>query len=249
LADAKYRDERRLNMTGRPVNDPVELLWGQRPSGTRGPRRSLSLPGIVKTAITLADTDGLTAVSLQRVAERLGLTKMSLYRYVRSKDDLIALMIDTAVEQVPDLEGVAGWRNRAERFTDAISEVWTRHPWLPWAAVGDRAMGPQETAWVQAGLTVFDDTGLTARERLDAVALLFGQLRSTYSVARAGTLPWNRPAGQRTTFQRALDDRPDEFAVLRRIMGEAETSPDNGRSFGLQTILDGLEKLVESRYG
>lgn len=75
----------------------VEVLWGPGPRPTRGPKPALSLERIARAGIEAADSDGLAAISMQRVAERLGFTKMSLYRYVPGKAELIALMTDTAI--------------------------------------------------------------------------------------------------------------------------------------------------------
>lgn len=48
----------------------------------------MSLSQIVETAIDIADKEGLSAVSMNRIASSLGFTAMSLYRYISSKDDL-----------------------------------------------------------------------------------------------------------------------------------------------------------------
>src|SRR6266540_3558611 len=79
----------------------IELLWGLRTPPSRGP----------KPAIEIADADGVAAVSMQRVASRLGFTKMALYRYVADKAELLAIMIETAAGEPPDLGSIpGGWR-------------------------------------------------------------------------------------------------------------------------------------------
>src|SRR3954454_975615 len=78
----------------------VALSWGVAEHPQRGPKRELSIERIVDTAIEVADTDGLGAVSMSRIATELGFTTMSLYRYVTSKDDVLALMQD-AVCAIP----------------------------------------------------------------------------------------------------------------------------------------------------
>jgi AcrR family transcriptional regulator len=84
----------------------VTLLWGGRPAPTRGPKRSLSVEQLADVAV--ADTEGIDAVSMQRVAEDLGVTKMSLYRYVAAKSELVAVMIEPAVGDPPNLSRVRG---------------------------------------------------------------------------------------------------------------------------------------------
>src|ERR1700727_715220 len=75
-----------------PLPAGLDLLWGRRHAGKRGPRRGLSADAIVDAAIRLADAEGLEGVSMARVAAELGFTPMSLYRYVTSKEELLQLM-------------------------------------------------------------------------------------------------------------------------------------------------------------
>ena len=85
-------------MTSRADIPPsIELAWGLRDRGTRGPKRGLTLERIVAAGIEVAARDGLEAVSMAGVAEELGAGTMSLYRYVDSKDELLTLMVDTAL--------------------------------------------------------------------------------------------------------------------------------------------------------
>ena len=66
----------------------IELLWGEPSRPSRGPKPSLSIAAIADATVQIADTDGLDAVSMQRVAEVFGVTKMALYRYVSGKAQL-----------------------------------------------------------------------------------------------------------------------------------------------------------------
>ena len=232
---------------GTPPDAAVDLLWRPREPGRRGPKPTLTVPEVVRTAVAVADAEGLEAATLQRLAVELDVTKMALYRYVASKSDLVSLMVELAVESPPVLDDSLDWRARAEHFADLVDEVWSRHPWLPWATVGERVMGPREMGWVQAGLTVFDGTTLEAQERLDAVGLLFGHLRAGHSVARSGTLPWRRDGPSRPDVRAALETRPAEFAVLLEAMEAAADRTDEPRTFGIRVILDGLESLMDRR--
>ena len=73
----------------------LQLLWGRRERNERGPKRGLTVERIVTAAIELADAEGLDAASMRRVADRLGVGAMSLYRYVPGKTELLELMLDT----------------------------------------------------------------------------------------------------------------------------------------------------------
>ena len=74
----------------------------RRASDTTAARAStrLSREGIVAAAIELADRDGLTALSMRRLAQHLGVDAMSIYYHVRDKDTLLAAMADAVVAQI-----------------------------------------------------------------------------------------------------------------------------------------------------
>jgi AcrR family transcriptional regulator len=208
------------------------------------PRVVLTLSGIAKAAIDIADTDGIESVSMQRVAADLGFTKMALYRYVQGKDELLSIMIDLAVAEPPDLSGVpGGWRPRLEAFAGQLADVWRRHPWIPVVTVGSRVMGPREAGWVESAVAALAGTGLTGDERLAAV-FLCGHVRNTQSMATAGTQPWSGDgelAGQ-------IRGHAELFPELNQALsGPAPSLADNARKFGLDRILDGLAVLIAER--
>src|SRR5262249_28084642 len=93
----------------------LKLLWGRDERSQKGPKRALTVPQIVAAAIEIADAEGLDAVSMRRVAERLNVGAMSLYRYVPGKSELLELMLD-AIHAEPDLRSEGPWRDRLERL-------------------------------------------------------------------------------------------------------------------------------------
>src|SRR5690606_23755251 len=101
-----------VGMTDAPDLPPrLALAWGVAERPERAPKRELSIERIVETAIEIADADGLGAVSMAKVAQRLGFTTMSLYRYVTSKDDLLLLMQEAALDvEYPPAHEPADWR-------------------------------------------------------------------------------------------------------------------------------------------
>jgi len=108
----------------RPLPPGLDLLWGRRGGGRRGPRRGLSVDDIVDAAVRLADAEGLDGVSMARVADELGFTTMSLYRYVASKDELLQLMWNASARDAEDLM-LRGddWRSRLRSWTLMQREV------------------------------------------------------------------------------------------------------------------------------
>jgi AcrR family transcriptional regulator len=224
------------------------ILW--RPPGepTRGPRRALTLDEVAWAAVGVADRDGLPGLSMQAVAAEVGLTKMALYRYVANKEELEAVMIDAAVEEPPGPEVLAGtWREQAEEFARMVSDVWTRHPWLPWIAVGERVMGPREVGWVEAATRVFEPLALAPDERLDAVTMLFGHLRTTLATASAGTRPWTADPEGGSTMRDLVAAHAERYPALTAVMADPGRAVASRWEFGLGCLLDGFESAARRR--
>lgn len=223
----------------------VDLLWGSRDKPARPPRLALTVDRIAAAAIEVADAEGMTSVSMQQVAAKLDVTKMALYRHVASKAELVAVMIESAVGEPPDLSGVpGGWRPRLVRWADLMRETWRHHPWLPAATTGERMTGPREVGWTESAVAALDGTGLDGGERMDAVFLLSGHIRNTQSGATAGTQPWTAQKQLRTILHEHRDRFPALHEAARSINGAPR---DNGWTFGLNRILDGLEVLISAR--
>jgi AcrR family transcriptional regulator len=223
----------------------MKALWDLRDRPEKKPRMPLSLAGIIDAAIGIADEDGIEAVAMQRIAADLGFTKMSLYRHVSNKSELLGLMIDTAVGDPPDLGRVdGGWRPRLEELVARLTEVWRRHPWLPAVTVGARAMGPREAGWTESAMTALAGTGLTGEERLAAAFLVFGHVRNTQSLDTAGTQAWSG-GGEQAELIRSRSDLFPELS--QALSGPTPVLDDNARAFGLDRILDGLATLIEER--
>jgi len=92
---------------------------------------NLDLEAVVDAAVSLGDDGGLDAVSLRRVAARLGVTPMALYRYVESKDDLLDAMADRLYEglALPDADADAEWWHGLAELARSTRRVRLARPW------------------------------------------------------------------------------------------------------------------------
>ena len=120
----------------------VDFLWGEPARPTRGPKPSMSLTRIADAAIAIADAEGLAAVSMQRVAADLGFTKMSLYRYLPGKAELVALMVERALGEPPARTG-QDWRDALADWARLLLDGY--HP-APVDPPGDRRAAPGRPA-------------------------------------------------------------------------------------------------------
>ena len=222
----------------------VEFLWGERAERTRGPKPKLSLDQIADAAIAIADAEGLAAVSMQRVAADLGYTKMSLYRYLPGKTELVALMVERALGEPPPLAG-HDWRAALAEWCRLLLAGFVRHPWTLEATVGVRPLGPHEVGWMESALTVLAGTPLTGGERLDAMVLLVGHARMLAEQTAAGHPEEDLSA----VIATVIAEHGDRFPQLKSAMAEAAATGGQNQAFhfGLERILDGLETLIRSR--
>jgi AcrR family transcriptional regulator len=219
----------------------VDFFWGDRPAPTRGPKPALSLDLIADAGIAIADAEGLAAVSMQRVATDLGYTKMSLYRYLPGKAELIALMVERGMGEPPP-PSPAGWRESLALWTRQLMAAFVAHPWSLAATVGARPLGPRELGWMESALTVLAGTPLTGAERLDAMVILVGHAR----MLAAQVTP---EAQLGAAIAAVIRQRGEQFPQLKAAMTEAAAAAqqDQAFDFGLARILDGLQCLIDAR--
>lgn len=244
------------------AGDPVhtlELLWGLQPKPSRGPRPGLDVPRIVRAAIDVADTEGLSALSMRRVAEQLGVGTMSLYTYVPGKAELIDLMLDTVLgEQARPAQVDGGWRARLELIAREGWALHHRHPWMLHVATGRPPLGPNVIAKYDYELRAVADVGLTDLEMDSVVALLTGfvagaargSLDAAQATERTGMTDeawWEASA---PLLEKVFD--AERYPTAARVGPAAGAEygagdPQHNFEFGLERVLDGIELLIRRR--
>ncbi|WP_225826485.1 TetR/AcrR family transcriptional regulator [Streptomyces naphthomycinicus] len=228
----------------------ARLLWGSRPQPTRGPRPTLDLDRIARAGIEIADSDGLADVSMQRVAARLGVTKMALYRYVPGKAELVALMADVAIGPCPAVvRERSGWRGQLEEWARRLLAHFCRHPWVLDATTGPRVPGPRELSWLESVVSALDGSGLSGAEQMDAAVLLVGHVRAIAQQARAAGPAGKAEADLGSALTELMRTHGERFPALTTALASAARSggQDQAWEFGLQRILDGLAALIGRR--
>lgn len=238
----------------------LALLWGGSSAAPRrkGPARSVTVAQVVDAALAIADDAGLGAVTVRAVAERVGVSAMSVYTYVPGKPELLDLMVDTCYSTMRRTAWTdEPWRQRLSTVADDNREVLTVHPWLTEVAALSRPpLGPGVMAKYEHELAAFDGVGLSDVDTDAALSYLLGfvqqHCRSAHDAARASTdtaisdAEWW--AANKPVLERALD--PDTYPRAVRIgsaAGEAQGSAwsaDRAWEFGLARTLDGLAALI-----
>jgi AcrR family transcriptional regulator len=235
--------------------ETLRLLWRhERPGPERakpGPRQRLDVDAVVSVAIDVADHGGLAAVSMRTLATWLGIGAMSVYTYVTSRDQLIALMVDDTLGRIdlpphdPDISA------RLEAVADLAYRVHRRHPWLADASGLRPGLGPHAFALYEWQLEAVQPLGVDDIELDQAVSLLTGFAVNASSLASQSADPSQDDLDWWTTVAPVLGELTDEatYPLAHRIgtaAGEAYgAARDAGREyeFGLKAIVHGLTEL------
>ncbi|TDW87028.1 TetR family transcriptional regulator [Kribbella pratensis] len=234
----------------------VALMWRLRETPRRGPKPSLTLDDIVAAAIAIADEDGdLGAVSMARVAERLGNSTMALYRHVKSKDDLFVLMSDAALERPEPLPDGVDWRTGLTFWANGVLTAIRKHRWYAKVPISGPPAGPNNLAWFDLALSALEDTGLAEEAKVGVVMGLItyvqGEVRVAFDLA-AG-FDENPAAFQQygAILARVVDPRvyPSVAKVIAAGVFAMDTSfeedSDADFAFGLQIYLDGVAAFID----
>ncbi|BFH59588.1 TetR/AcrR family transcriptional regulator [Paenibacillus azoreducens] len=234
----------------------VALSWGLVQPPKRGPKREMSIQKIVDAAIAIADEEGLSSVSMSRVASSLGFTTMSLYRYVPSKDDLLLLMMDAACDMdIPEEEEGLDWREKMRRYVRDTLAVMRKHPWYTDIPISGVPITPKNLEIVDIGLRCTRGLPLNDYEKMSIILLLSSYARSIGIVMKdmdqalkAGKSPGSFSGLDYSDALKKLvtpDRFPDLYPV---VMSGAYTDEVQGANpipddfeFGLERVLDGIE--------
>jgi AcrR family transcriptional regulator len=230
------------------------FLWGRGEPGRRGPKRSLDLAQIGRAAVKVADAEGLPAISMKRVADELGVTAMALYRYVESKDDLFLVMMDMASEE-PLGEFPVGWRPALEKWCRDYRALLMDHPWMLQVPLAGPPATPRQLDWMEAAMIALERTGLTVAEQMQVLlqlnvyvrgdAALYASLVTGPSGEDEVSDPWARLVTELAPQERY----PAIHRTIRTGEFDEDDDPVEQFEFGLERMLDGIERLVEERRG
>ncbi|RSM79402.1 TetR/AcrR family transcriptional regulator [Kibdelosporangium aridum] len=241
------------------VTVTLKLLWGLDERPSRGPKPSLTVDKIAAAGIELADEEGLTALSMRRVAAKLGVGTMSLYRYVPSKAELMDVMLDRVIASETMLSHMSGledktWRERMYALAYASRELYLRHPWLLHVSMARRLIGPSALASFEYFLDVMADTGLTEAEKLNTIGLVDGYVTNATRAVMDAAQVAERTGLSDEDYWEAHKPFLERFLtqgnypnMMKMHEGVFEEAIATSFEYGLQRVLDGLEVLINSR--
>jgi AcrR family transcriptional regulator len=233
-----------------------ELIWLREEPGARRPTHSRAQ--IAAAAVEIADREGFEAVSMRRVAAALGSGTMTLYHYVRNKDELVTLMHDAVMGEVlvPAGELPADWRAALTMIAGRSHAAFARHPWTL-ERIDDITFGPNGMRHFEQSLEAVSGADLPIQERMHLLSLVdeyvMGYtLRESADWSGEGSRAmqhWEAVASE--FFRRELEG--GDYPMIRQLMSEelGESDPTKATAKVMEMIADpvrfehGLEQLLD----
>ena len=224
----------------------------------RGPRPRLSVDALVEAAIAIADHDGLDAVKMRAVADRVGSSPMTLYTYVPGKAELLDLMLDALYVAMPRAPWSRrqGWPARLRVVAEANRALFEAHPWAARVSTARPPLGPGLMAKYEHELAALEGLGLGAVEMDAALGFLLAFVQGS-AVAVQDAASTNAESGDDAIWwaevapllERLVD--PAAYPLASRVGSAvgaelgAAFDPEYAYAFGLERVLDGLGALIE----
>jgi AcrR family transcriptional regulator len=205
----------------------------------------------VASAIALADSDGLPALTMRKLAEALGIEAMSLYHHVANKEDLIDGMIDFVFGEIDLPSEKANWKVGIRRRSDSVRAVLLRHRWAVGIMESRTSPGPSILRHHDAVIGCLRRGGLSVPMAAHAFALIDSYVYGF--VLQEVNLPFNDgdDVGDLVEGMMPLLSA-EEYPHLAELAVEHVMQPGyrfgDEFAYGLNIILDGLERDSRRKY-
>ncbi|MCE0534235.1 TetR/AcrR family transcriptional regulator C-terminal domain-containing protein [Kineosporia rhizophila] len=160
--------------------DPDLPIWKRSERGARGPAPEHSRASIAEATMKLADAEGLKAVSIRKAAAAVGIAPASLYRYVASRDELLALMSDACLRtlELPATPTGRGWRADLLDIGRALRQAFREHPWflevMMTGRVNTAMLGPAMIDYTERVVAALAEVPASGQAKMETAAIFNG---------------------------------------------------------------------------
>ncbi|HET7120861.1 MAG TPA: TetR/AcrR family transcriptional regulator [Solirubrobacterales bacterium] len=235
--------------------EPEKMIWLREEPSARRP--SHTRREIAEAALAIADSEGFDAVSMRRVAQELDAGTMTLYHYVRNKDELIMLMVNAVVGEtlIPEEELIEGsWREQIRQIALRRRETYRRHRWALERFDYNQPV-PNSLYSFEQSLRACASLDISPAEKFELVSLvddyIFGYALHEAREIVEQQRGWTPEVVE--FYERQLES--EEHPEFRRLLGDdieagfvwaGELFLDEGRfERGLDRLLEGIEAGLE----
>lgn len=210
----------------------------------RRPKKRLPLtrPRILDAALSLADAEGLAAITMRRLGEAMGVEAMSLYKHVADKDDILDGLLELVLEAIELPQPGAEWSAAMRRRAHSARAVFSRHPW----AIGlldSRAQhsSPRRLAYYDSILGVLRADGFPNLLAMRAFAMLdayiFGYILQEHSLAFRDDASLQEVGAD--LLKQLADRYPHLSAVTQEVLASGYDHAEEF-AFGVELLLDAI---------
>ena len=212
-------------------------------------RVPLSRERVLRTAVTIADADGNSALTMRSLAHALGVKPMALYHHFASKEEILDGIIDLVFEEIDLPPTDSDWREAIRHRATAARRVLSHHAWAIPLMESRTNPGPATLRQHDAVLATFRRAGFSVQLTAHAYSLLDSYVYG-FALQESVSLPFDKVTAPELA-EKILSQFPsDEYPHLAELATEHVLQPgyDYGEEFefGLDLVLDGLEDLRRS---
>ena len=207
-------------------------------------RLPLTRDRVLRTAVELADREGLDALTMRRLALELGVEAMSLYHHVANKDALLAGMVELVVGEFVLPPPAIDWTDALRMTATSTHDSLVRHPWAASLLLSGPSISQARLRHMDAILGTLRRGGLSAGQTDHAYHALDSHIMG-YTLWQVGIAAGMERAGDLATVRASLPLEALPFLAEHIEQHLKEPDPEDAGSFvfGLDLILDGLQRL------
>lgn len=201
--------------------------------------------------VEAASSIGIAQFTMQAVAKRLGVTDAALYHHFRSREELVRAVVDVMMGEAPFPTGPdRPWRDWLANLAASLRALLRAHPGAAAFAAASGPTSPEQMRLVARTIGVLMGAGFDARQAALVYSLVTNFVVSSVQIEERRTAARRARRDIPTRFARALREHlpGEETQQLHEVAKTwARTSPDEHFDFGLEALLDGLDRLRRRR--
>ncbi|MFR9749767.1 TetR/AcrR family transcriptional regulator [Nocardia sp. 004] len=198
---------------------------------------------VLAAAVAVADEQGVEALTMRKVADRLGVEAMSLYHHVSNKAEILDGMVDAVFEEIARPEPGAEWRAALQERAVSVRAALQRHPWAVGLMESRANPGPATLRHHDSAIGALREAGFSIAMSAHALSVLDSYVYGF--VLQEINLPFKTSAELETVagdIQRTMPN--GEYPNLTAMITEHALQPGYSYTeefgYGLDLILDGL---------
>ena len=217
-------------------------------------RTPLSRERVMRAAVDVADAEGISAVSMRRIGQELGVEAMSLYNHVANKDELLDGMVDVVFGEIGVPQGEVEWKTAMRERAVSARDVLAHHRWAIGLMESRSSPGPATLRHHDAVIGCLRHAGFSIAMAAHAFSVLDSYIYG-FALQQVDLTPETPEdfaavaTQQMVDYEAALADFPHLVRVVGGHVAKVGYDYDAEFRFGLDLILDALDRRLQAAHG